>query len=48
MDLRQIALLLVFFICYVIFGGLIFMQIEAPHEMDNKLHLRESTEEFKG
>lgn len=48
MDLRQIAMLLVFFISYVIIGGVVFMHIEAPHEVEEKEKMRESLLAFKG
>lgn len=48
MDLRQIAMLLAFFIVYVILGGVVFMLIEAPHEMEHKELVRNSAIEFKG
>ena len=48
MDLRQIALLLIFFIVYVVFGGLIFMLIEAPFELQQQNQLRQSQIDFRG
>lgn len=48
MDLRQIALLLIFFIVYVVLGGVVFMLIEAPNELEQKQRLRESELDFRG
>ena len=48
MDLRQIASLLVFFIFYVIFGGTVFMYLEAPLEDQKRQEIEELLSEFRG
>jgi len=48
MDLRQIASLLIFFIFYVIFGGTVFMYLEAPYESQKRQEIEELLTEFRG
>lgn len=48
MDLRQIAMLLIFFIVYVVIGGVVFMHIEAPNELEERQRLRDSEIGFRG
>lgn len=48
MDFRQIILLLVFFIFYVIIGGLVFMFLEAPLEQQMRKETEELLADFRG
>ncbi|XP_054154281.1 potassium channel subfamily K member 2-like [Oppia nitens] len=46
MDFRQIALLLVFFIFYVIFGGTVFMYLESSLENQKRQEIDELLSDF--
>ncbi|KAI1295582.1 Potassium channel subfamily K member 10 [Halotydeus destructor] len=47
MDLRQITTLLVFFITYVVIGGVVFMTLEAPNELAEKHMIHQATIRFR-
>lgn len=48
MEIRHIVFLLVVFILYVIFGGLIFMLLESPEEQIKRKELETILNEFSG
>ena len=48
MEIRHIVFLLVVFILYVIFGGLIFMFLESPEEQIKRKEIETILNEFAG
>lgn len=48
MQIRHIAFLLVFFILYVIFGGLVFMLLESPDEQIKRKEIASILSDFSG
>lgn len=48
MEIRHIVFLLVFFILYVIFGGLVFMLLESPEEQIKRQEIQGLLNEFTG